>query len=161
MTLHPKISQKHCPIKNPAFTTSVCAITETAGGHDFHNFGKNLGKLKYLSKVTLPPSLISLSSKPPYRECRLLRLLTARSMGVYVHESETVETRYFIKNLLPDTLKELCLHDPTHMVARDLKSDEFRKLHFKVGTSNCVFESVVAQMQQLSKLHKLQGRLKH
>uniref|UniRef100_A0A1I8EI17 F-box domain-containing protein n=1 Tax=Wuchereria bancrofti TaxID=6293 RepID=A0A1I8EI17_WUCBA len=85
-----------------------------------------------LCKLTLPPSLLSLSSKPLYQECRMLQQLTAKYLSVYVYESEIVETRYFMKKLLPLTLRELCLHDPTHMVARDLKNDEFRKLHFKV-----------------------------
>lgn len=62
----------------------------------------------------------------------MLKQLTVKYLCVYVYESEIVETRYFMKKLLPTTLKELCLHDPTHMVARDLKN-EFRKLPFKVG----------------------------
>ncbi|VDK84488.1 unnamed protein product [Litomosoides sigmodontis] len=93
---------------------------------------KALCNLRCLCKLTLPPSLLSLSSKPLYQECRMLQQLTAKYLCVYVYESEIVETRYFIKKLLPHTLKELCLHDPTHMVAKDLKNDEFRKLHFKV-----------------------------
>uniref|UniRef100_A0A0R3RI20 F-box domain-containing protein n=1 Tax=Elaeophora elaphi TaxID=1147741 RepID=A0A0R3RI20_9BILA len=90
------------------------------------------GNLKCLCKLTLPPSLLSLSSKPLYQECRMLQQLTAKYLCVYVYESEIIETRYFIKKLLPPTLKELCLHDPTHLVAKDLKNDEFRQLHFKV-----------------------------
>lgn len=68
-----------------------------------------------------------------YQECRMLQQLTTKYLSVYVYESEIVETRYFMKKLLPLTLRELCLHDPTHMVARDLKNDDFRKLHFKVS----------------------------
>uniref|UniRef100_A0A1I7VT08 F-box domain-containing protein n=1 Tax=Loa loa TaxID=7209 RepID=A0A1I7VT08_LOALO len=93
---------------------------------------KALCNLKCLCKVTLPPSLLSLSSKPLYQECRMLQKLTAKYLCVYVYESEIVEIRYFMKKLMPLTLRELCLHDPTHMVASDLKSDEFRKLHFKI-----------------------------
>ncbi|VBB26360.1 unnamed protein product [Acanthocheilonema viteae] len=93
---------------------------------------KALCNLRCLCKLTLPPSLLSLSSKPLYQECRMLQQITVKYLCVYVYESEIVETRYFVKKLLPPTLKELCLHDPTHMVARDLKNDEFRKLHFKV-----------------------------
>ncbi|MCP9259531.1 hypothetical protein DINM_002471 [Dirofilaria immitis] len=77
---------------------------------------KALCNLRCLSKLTLPPSLLSLSSKPLYRECRMLQQLTVKYLCVCVYESEVVETRYFIKKLLPLTLKELCLHDPTHMV---------------------------------------------
>uniref|UniRef100_A0A8R1Y549 F-box domain-containing protein n=1 Tax=Onchocerca volvulus TaxID=6282 RepID=A0A8R1Y549_ONCVO len=93
---------------------------------------KALCNLKCLSKLTLPPSLLSLSSKPLYHECRMLQQLTVKYLCVCVYESEIIETRYFIKKLLPLTLRELCLHDPTHMVAKDLEHDEFRKLHFKV-----------------------------
>ncbi|VDO26490.1 unnamed protein product, partial [Brugia timori] len=93
---------------------------------------KALCNLRCLCKLTLPPSLLSLSSKPLYQECRMLQQLTTKYLSVYVYESEIVETRYFMKKLLPLTLRELCLHDPTHMVARDLKNDDFRKLHFKV-----------------------------
>ncbi|VDM94194.1 unnamed protein product [Onchocerca ochengi] len=94
---------------------------------------KALCNLKCLSKLTLPPSLLSLSSKPLYHECRMLQQLTVKYLCVCVYESEIIETRYFIKKLLPLTLRELCLHDPTHMVAKDLEHDEFRKLHFKVS----------------------------
>nr|CRZ25652.1 Bm10825 [Brugia malayi] len=94
---------------------------------------KALCNLRCLCKLTLPPSLLSLSSKPLYQECRMLQQLTTKYLSVYVYESEIVETRYFMKKLLPLTLRELCLHDPTHMVARDLKNDDFRKLHFKVS----------------------------
>lgn len=91
-----------------------------------------LGKCKALKSFMMPPSLFSLSSKPPYSDIRLLRDIHVEYLGVYVYDYEKVETRYFIKQLLPSTLKELCIHDEGHLVLRELKNDEYKKLPFKV-----------------------------
>ncbi|VDN01340.1 unnamed protein product [Thelazia callipaeda] len=110
----------------------LCLMGTLAHTPDAANYLNALRNFKNLCKLTLPPSLLSLSSKPLYQECRLLSQLNVKYLCVYVYESEIIETRYFLKKLLPTTLKELCLHDPTHLVMRDLRNEEFRKLNFKV-----------------------------
>uniref|UniRef100_A0A915PEL2 F-box domain-containing protein n=1 Tax=Setaria digitata TaxID=48799 RepID=A0A915PEL2_9BILA len=94
---------------------------------------KALCNLRCLSKLTLPPSLLSLSSKPLYYECRMLQQLTVKYLCACVYESEIVETRYFIKKLLPPTLKELCLHDPTHLVTFCKRADSLYQQEWMHG----------------------------
>ncbi|CAG9538588.1 unnamed protein product [Cercopithifilaria johnstoni] len=63
----------------------------------------------------------------------MLQQLTAKYLCVFVYESEIVETRYFIKKLLPLTLKELCLHDPTHMVTFCKRADSLYQQEWMHG----------------------------
>lgn len=89
--------------------------------------------MESLIKLSLPPSLFALSAWPTSGKLRIISEFNIKYLSLYVFEFEAVEFRYFMREILPKTLKELHFHDDTRRIARELKNAAYEQIHFKVG----------------------------
>ncbi|VDM50387.1 unnamed protein product [Toxocara canis] len=110
----------------------LCFIGALVHTPDAASYFRSLGRFKAITTLTLPPSLYSLSTESAIREFNVLRTLPIQYLAIFVYQPEIVEFRFLLRKLLPESLKELCLHDESGLLDKELRAKEYQNLHFKV-----------------------------